>query len=159
MSGVELVRPNLELGPAPDGVFTTVESAPKWAMMKMATVAKSKDQVAQMAALVKLVGVCVVEEDRDRLDDYLNEHDDAVDRLEEALTPVMTFWSGRPLEQRPASSQPSPLTESAPSSRVVSLSRGTVEDVSEPVGLAETWQQPEPARVPKPIFGLGVQGA
>lgn len=122
--------PDLVLGEAPDGVFRCMPEAPRWAVMKIAVAAKSKDQLTQMAALVKFTQVCVVPADRERLDDYLNEHDDAVERLQEALNAPMMFWSGRPLEQpQTSSTASSPAQESEPTSRVVSLWAGTSETV------------------------------
>jgi hypothetical protein len=124
--------PDLVLGPAPEGVFRAVDEAPQWAWMMMAVVAKKNDDIAKMEALVKLVNVCVVPEDRDRLTDYLIEHNEAVAKLEGALTVVGQFWSGRPLEQSSTSSPSSPLPESGPTLRVVSLSAGTSETVPLP---------------------------
>lgn len=121
--------PDLVLGPAPEGVFRSVEKPPQWAFMKMAVAAKKQDKIAQMAAMVDLVTVCVPAEERDRLNDYLLEHDDAVDKLEGALTDLGTYWSGRPLEPSSTSSTASPSTEPEPQLRVVSLSAGTVEMV------------------------------
>lgn len=119
--------PDLVLGPAPEGVFKAVDEAPQWAWMMMAVVAKKNDDIAKMDALVKLVNVCVVREDRERLTDYLIEHNEAVAKLEGALTVVGQFWSGRPLEQSSPSSEPSPVPVSGPQLRVVSLSEGTSE--------------------------------
>lgn len=121
--------PDLVLGDAPDGVFRCVSEAPAWAMMSVAVVAKSRDQLAQMKALVDTTKACVVPEERDRLHDYLLEHNDAVGRLQDALAPVMMYWSGRPLEQPQPSSASSPTPAPGPTSRVVSLYAGTSEAV------------------------------
>ena len=121
------VKPDLVLGPAPEGVFQAVDEPPMWAFMKVSVAYKSKDNVTKMAALVKLVNVLVVPEDRDRLDDYLMEHNEAVTKLEDALAVVGAYWSGRPLERSSTSSAPSQPVVSGPSLRVVSLSAGTSE--------------------------------
>lgn len=119
--------PDLVLGPGPEGTFRAVDEAPQWAWMMMAVAAKKTDDIAKMDALVKLVNVCAVPEDRDRLTDYLLEHNDAVSKLEGALTVVGQYWSGRPLEQSSTSLAPSPKPVSGPTLRVVSLSAGTSE--------------------------------
>lgn len=121
-----LSMPCLIVGPAPDGVFKAMQQPPRWAFAVVAVAAQSKDDMKQLAALVQLTTALVVKDERVRLNEYLMENDEAMDKLQAAISQLSDYWSGRPLELSPASSDSSPKPAPEPQSRVVSLSKGTV---------------------------------
>lgn len=121
-----LAMPCLIVGPAPDGVFKAMQKPPRWAFAVVTVAAQSKDSNKQLAAMVQLVTALVVKDERDRLNEYLMENDEAMDELEGAITKLANYWSGRPLELSPDSSDSSPKPAPEQLSRVVSLSKATV---------------------------------
>lgn len=119
------------LGAGEEGRFASVKSPPKWAFMKMAVASRSKDEIKQMDALTKLILAVCAPEDRERLDEYLSDNDDALDKVQDELGKLSKVWGGRNL-QEPSNSLPSSPTPQTPQrSTVVSFSRGTV-TVEEP---------------------------
>lgn len=126
------LMPALIVGPAPEGVFKAKTKPPRWAFAVVTVAAQSKDENRQLAALVQLVRTLVVTEEKERLHEYLLDNDEAMDQLQEAITKLSNYWSGRPLELSSDSSDSSPRPEPAPPSRVVSLSKATVRVVPAP---------------------------
>jgi len=114
------------------GIFRARSTMPRWAVMKVAVAAKKGDETEQMVALLDLCNAVLKDDaERARFDAYMNAHDDALERLEDSLTNLFTSYSEgkqeRPLPRTSSSSETS--NETPPRSRVVSLSRGTVQVV------------------------------
>lgn len=142
MTAVNSEERTLQLGPAPDGVFMVKETLPKWVIMKVVVAGKSGTSEEQMQAMYHMALACVARDERGRLDKYLTDDDDAFDRLEQALSELVEYWSGHPLARPEVSSTSSPTDEIVPSSRVVSFSRDVVEPATEEppqVGRSEPW--------------------
>lgn len=112
-----------------DAKFVARKTAPRWAFIKFTAAQKSKDDIKMTEALYSFALALVVESERERLDDYLMEEEEAFDLLMPAIEDLSNAWNGRPLES-PASSTVSSQTEAQqPTSQVVSFSQGTVETV------------------------------
>lgn len=125
MTTDEGLHPELVLGDGPEATFRALPGPPRWAFMKMAVAAKSDDGTEQMAAMYQLALACVVKSERNRMDTYLVENDEAMDRLEPGLETLSNFWAGRPLVRSSLSAEPSPTPAPAPSSPVASSSVDT----------------------------------
>lgn len=108
--------------------FKARSSLPRWAVMKVAVAAKKGDENDQMVALLDLTNATLLPEEHERFDQYMSDHDEAIEGLQDALSGLFEDYTNRPLEQ---SSPSAPvLSTTQPTSRVVSFSRGTVEAVA-----------------------------
>lgn len=131
-----------ETPPAPQFVvagasFDCVTYVPQWNLMRLAAAMDSNDDMKAMGAMYTFIKRMVVEEEHDRLEEVLGNLDLDVSSLEHSIGDALVEMAGRgkgsgvPKGIRPSeessgsSSDGSP--EAPPTSRVVSLSRGTVE--------------------------------
>lgn len=109
-----------------EGQFNAVNTSPKWAFMKFAVAVKKKDDMATTEALINLSYALVRPEERNRFDDWMNEHDD-VEGLVQAVNDLALRLENRPLA--PSSSSAPSLTPTEPTSQVVSFGQGTAADI------------------------------
>lgn len=132
-----------ETGPEPatfrigGEVFECVKHVPNWNIMRLASAMDSADEMKALAVMHDFVLRLVVEDERQRLDEFLSEYDFEFSELEHSIGDALVEVSGRgkgdgiPRGIRPSEESSSPSsggsTETNPSRRVVSLSRGTVE--------------------------------
>lgn len=119
-----------------DGQFLAAPVVPRWAFMKMAVSAKKGDELGQMAALYDLTLALIQKDERNRFDEYMADHDDAFENLQDAVNTLCEEITSRPLG--PPSSSTPPSEPTVPSSRVVSFSRGTVEVSGEDENVSST---------------------
>ncbi len=109
--------------------FATIDRAPKWASMKLASAYKSRELVTQMAGMYDFMTAVLLPEEADRFGeafDALPDDDDGVEALDEAIGTWIGSLANRPKETPSPSSSGSttPTTETKEPSRVVSLSPG-----------------------------------
>ncbi len=110
-----------------DERFAAQETLPAWALMKLAKSQGSGDAMQQVAGLHDFLMAVLVVNERDRFERFMEQHADVTfDELETAVGALMQAYTTRPTE-RPSPSPAGP-TPSGGSSRVVSLSRGTVRE-------------------------------
>lgn len=110
-----------------DERFAAQETLPAWALMKLAKSQGSGDAMQQVAGLHDFLMAVLAPTERDRFERFMEQHSDVTfDELETAVGALMQAYTTRPTE-RPSPSPAGP-TPSGGSSRVVSLSRGTVRE-------------------------------
>ena len=116
-----------------DEQFTAQETLPAWALMKLAKSQGSGDAMQQVAGLHDFLMAVLAVSERDRFERFMEQHADVTfEELETAVGALMLAYTTRPTE-RPSRSPAGPMP-SGGSSRVVSLSRGTVrEEAASPV--------------------------
>lgn len=120
----------LVLDPDDDGAkFKCRKTIPRWQMMGLASAVRTGDEMKAMGAMYDFVHAIVLPEQHGALDEYMSEHDQAYDNLDDAIGSAMQAIvnPGRPT-QRASHSSGSSTTTPLPS-RVVSLSQGTVDGV------------------------------
>ena len=111
-----------------DERFAAQDTLPAWALMKLAKSQGSSDAMQQVAGLHDFLMAVLAVAERDRFDRFMEQHADVTfEELETAVGALMQAYTTRPTE-RPSPS-PAGRTPSGGSSRVVSLSRGTVQEV------------------------------
>lgn len=118
-------------------VFECVKHVPNWNIMRLAAAMEQSDEMKALAVMHNFVLRLVVEEERDRLDEFLSEYDFEFDELEHAIGDALVEvagrgkGTGRPVGIPPSGAASTPSSDTSegtpPSRRVVSLSRGTVE--------------------------------
>jgi len=107
--------------------FAAQETLPAWALMKLAKSQGSGDAMQQVAGLHDFLMAVLAASERDRFEQFMEAHSDVTfEELETAVGALMRAYTTRPTE-RPSRSPAGP-TPSGGSSRVVSLSRGTVRE-------------------------------
>lgn len=106
--------------------FPTITRVPRWALMKLASSYRSKDDIVQMAGMYDFLQVLVVPKALAELDAHLDaQEDDFTEELDEAIGNALVAIANRPKATAPSSSPSSDgssSTEEPPSRRVVSLS-------------------------------------
>ena len=111
-----------------DERFAAQDTLPAWALMKLAKSQGSSDAMQQVAGLHDFLMAVLAVAERDRFDRFMEQHADVTfEEMETAVGSLMQAYTTRPTE-RPSPSPAGP-TPSGGSSRVVSLSRGTVQEV------------------------------
>ena len=111
-----------------DERFAAQETLPAWALMKLAKSQGSGDAMQQVAGLHDFLMAVLALNERERFERFMEQHADvSFDELETAVGALMQAYTTRPTE-RPSPSPAGPTPSGGPS-RVVSLSRGTVQEV------------------------------
>lgn len=98
---------------------------PPFRLMEFASAMNSKDPMRQMGGMHDFVLAVLIPDEQDRFLSVMRRLDDdeqVMDKLNEAIGTLMESYTARPTE-RPSAS-PSGATSTTPRSRVVSLSRG-----------------------------------
>ena len=111
-----------------EGRFRAVDKPPRWAFLQTAVAAKKGDEEDQMVALYELTQALLLPSERARFDRYMGDNDEFFDKLQDSISKLCEEYVERPLAASSNSSSSSEPT--APTSRVVSLSRGVVEVTS-----------------------------
>lgn len=116
--------------------FPCVDHVSEWNLMRLAAKLEDGDEMVGMAAMYRFVLSIVREEHREALDEHLGtldlERSDLDNAIGDALVEIAGRgkYSGPPTATRPSEassgSSSAGSTETAPTRRVVSLSRGTV---------------------------------
>ncbi|MCC6238105.1 MAG: hypothetical protein IT299_11115 [Dehalococcoidia bacterium] len=110
-----------------DERFTAQETLPAWALMKLAKSQGSGDAMQQVAGLHDFLMAILAASERNRFERFMETRPDVTfEELETAVGALMQAYTTRPTE-RPSRSPAGPMP-SGGSSRVVSLSRGTVRE-------------------------------
>jgi hypothetical protein len=119
--------------------FDCVTYVPQWNLMRLAAAMDSNNDMKAMGAMYAFIKRMVIEDEHERLEDHLGSLDLDVSSLEHCIGDALVEMAGRGKgsgvpkgippsgESSGSSSDGSP--EAPPTSRVVSLSRGTVEVV------------------------------
>ena len=106
--------------------FPTITRVPRWALMKLASSYRSKDDIVQMAGMYDFLQVLVKSEHLTELDEHLDaQEEDFSEELDEAIGNALVAIANRPKATAPSSSPSSDgssSTEEPPLRRVVSLS-------------------------------------
>lgn len=110
-----------------DERFAARHTLPAWALMKLAKSQGSGDAMQQVAGLHDFLLAVLADHEHERFEAFMEAHPDVgFDELESAVGGLMQAYTARPTG-RPSRS-PAGQTPNGGSSRVVSLSRGTVRE-------------------------------
>lgn len=108
-------------------------------MLRYAEALESGEQMRQMAGVMRLLRTIVIDDDHAKIDALLDRKQDRPrwSDIDEAIGRAMTALTERPTQ--PSSPSVDGPSTTQPTSRVVSLSRGTgrAEDTSAPDGLSD----------------------
>lgn len=136
------VAGGVEMPPPPTFViggesFECVPVVPHWQIMKLAK-AYVSDEMQAMAGMIDFLEKMIAPHEWDRFDAHMGTLDLERADLDNALGDTLAQMGGRGKDNLPSpgpSSAGSPTTETPPSQRVVSFSRGTVHEVETPEAL------------------------
>lgn len=122
----EVPAPLLKLG---DRTFRCRPAVPTWVIMRLSSAYVSKNDLRTFGAMYDFLGHAIVADDWSAFEEYATEAELDFDALDSAIGDVLAEMGGRgkaKAESYGPSSGGSPTPETSPTSRVVSLSKGTV---------------------------------
>jgi len=137
------IGPVLKLG---DETFKSTRYINKWALMALAAAERHQDDDAMAVAVYDMALTAIHSDDRARFNRYMLEHggdDDTLVKMQEGVSELVAYWTGRKPEPPPVSSPASPIEETPPLYRHVSLSQGKVTVLPAPSTQASSIDGPE----------------